>query len=296
MFRQKLKKSRKLFRGFTLIEILVVVTIIGILSVLVIVNTQDTRAKARNAKRKADLHSISSGLETYYADNNGYPFSEGLVFVNTHRQVRNAAISATARRSCNFFPGQAGQDCVSAGGGWLWELASTGYIDQVPVDPINIAGAGFTGTSILLGTSPTAQPGLMYIYLNDETNSGNGNPNQAGNNARCYSGNEWDIGHGQTYKLLAALERPAVDRDWVGDGGSYPNPGAANPDAFSVDLGTTGGVNLGGVRIGMMYEVYSAGGSQSFAGFHTAGIINMGHLQPGRANDPAAAFDPNFCY
>ena len=65
------KTSNK--KGFTLIELLVVIAIIGILSSVVLVSLQSSRAKARDAKRIADLGSIQQALALYYDSNNGYP-------------------------------------------------------------------------------------------------------------------------------------------------------------------------------------------------------------------------------
>jgi general secretion pathway protein G len=65
--------SKACERGFTLIELLVVITIIGILMAISIFGIASARAVARDAKRKADLEMIRSGLEMYKADCNVYP-------------------------------------------------------------------------------------------------------------------------------------------------------------------------------------------------------------------------------
>ncbi|HEY6022478.1 MAG TPA: type II secretion system protein [Candidatus Paceibacterota bacterium] len=49
-------------RGFTLVELLVVVAIIGILASIVIVNVSGSRAQARDAKRVEDLQSILKNI------------------------------------------------------------------------------------------------------------------------------------------------------------------------------------------------------------------------------------------
>ena len=66
-------------RGFTLIELLVVIGIIGILSVIVLVSLSSSRAKARDAKRVADVREYVSALEVYYNAEGGYPDGTDLV-------------------------------------------------------------------------------------------------------------------------------------------------------------------------------------------------------------------------
>lgn len=60
-------------RGFTLIEILVVVTIIGLLTLTAVVTYGAFLKQSRDAKRKADLSQIASAVEMYRSNNDTYP-------------------------------------------------------------------------------------------------------------------------------------------------------------------------------------------------------------------------------
>lgn len=60
-------------KGFTLIEILIVVAIIGILASIVLVNVRGFRAKGQDARRIADIRTIQNGLELYYSSEGKYP-------------------------------------------------------------------------------------------------------------------------------------------------------------------------------------------------------------------------------
>lgn len=60
-------------KGFTLIELLIVVAIIGLLATLAIISLTSAQAKARDAKRVADIKSIQNGMEMYYSNYNAYP-------------------------------------------------------------------------------------------------------------------------------------------------------------------------------------------------------------------------------
>ena len=57
-----MKRNQK---GFTLIELLVVISIIGLLSSIVLSSLNTARAKARDARRKSDIHSIVTSLYLY---------------------------------------------------------------------------------------------------------------------------------------------------------------------------------------------------------------------------------------
>lgn len=60
-------------RGFTLIEIMVVVVIIGILAALIAPSVINRIDEARVTKARADLKSIEAALELYRLDNFRYP-------------------------------------------------------------------------------------------------------------------------------------------------------------------------------------------------------------------------------
>ncbi len=61
--------------AFTLVEMLVVITIVGILTSLPMVAIQNSRENTRNAKRIADAKQMQIALELYYHDNGLYPSS-----------------------------------------------------------------------------------------------------------------------------------------------------------------------------------------------------------------------------
>jgi len=64
---------KKTKQGFTLIELLVVIAIIGLLATLSIVALNTARARARDAKRVADVKQMQTALELYFNDNGQYP-------------------------------------------------------------------------------------------------------------------------------------------------------------------------------------------------------------------------------
>ena len=70
--------SRHGERGFTLIELMIVVAIIAILAGILIPNFVNARAQAQTAACESNLRSIATALELYYADNQVYPVAAGV--------------------------------------------------------------------------------------------------------------------------------------------------------------------------------------------------------------------------
>lgn len=109
--------------GFTLIEILVVMVIIGILSTIGIGAFRSSQIKSRDARRKADLRHIAEALEAYYNDENKYP--------------AEADFQTTLNNNADFVNPDA---------------SSTIYMIDVPVDPSRSAGTNYDYVTDAQGT------------------------------------------------------------------------------------------------------------------------------------------------
>lgn len=100
--------------AFTLIELLVVIAIIGLLSSIVFAAVNNARAKARDARRIADLREVQKALEMYYADHGKYPSTNG----QWRGTEPKGGVSCYGNYGDNAIPG----------------LAPT-YIPRIPRDP-----------------------------------------------------------------------------------------------------------------------------------------------------------------
>jgi type II secretion system protein G len=60
-------------QGFTIVELLIVIVVIGILAALVVTTFTGIQAKARDTERQTDIKAIHGQLEAYYAQNGAYP-------------------------------------------------------------------------------------------------------------------------------------------------------------------------------------------------------------------------------
>ncbi len=65
--------SRRLTTGFTVLEFLIVITIIGILIAIVLVSLEASRARSRDDQRIARVQNVSVALEQFYTDCRTYP-------------------------------------------------------------------------------------------------------------------------------------------------------------------------------------------------------------------------------
>ncbi len=102
-------------RGFTLVEIIVVMAVISVLMMVVFASFSESRKKARDTARIADMQQLAAALQVYAATYGKYP-------------------SAT-EGACTW------QNSFNSGG-CLRVLVTTGLLPVLPTDPINEATNG----------------------------------------------------------------------------------------------------------------------------------------------------------
>jgi general secretion pathway protein G len=79
--------ARRLQRGFSLIELIIVVTIIGILASVAIVNVRYAQRKAREAALKDNLFQMRKAIDNFYADKQRYPSDLNELVPNYLRKI-----------------------------------------------------------------------------------------------------------------------------------------------------------------------------------------------------------------
>lgn len=109
-------KKFSIRKGFTLVELLIVVSIIGILTSFLMVNFIGAKSRARDAQRKSDMRQMQAAFELFRADVGNYP---------TNAQV-----------AC-------GSSLTNGG---------TTYMQKIPCDPLNTGQYIYTYTQTGGGT------------------------------------------------------------------------------------------------------------------------------------------------
>ena len=97
----KLKNIRN-SKGFTIVELLIVIVIIGILAALVLNSFRGVQERARDTKRQTDVNAQASQLEVYYTDNGGYPQFTGQIDTDSWIQANFKGADLNAWRAPNI--------------------------------------------------------------------------------------------------------------------------------------------------------------------------------------------------
>jgi prepilin-type N-terminal cleavage/methylation domain-containing protein len=118
-------------KGFTIVELLIVIVVIGILASITIVAFNGVQQRARNAERSHELVLVQKAVEMYRLDNSGYPRCGATGPYSPGSTVSSGTVAA----------------CLAD------ELVPT-YLASLPVDPQNTGASqywyavGYTKTGV----------------------------------------------------------------------------------------------------------------------------------------------------
>ena len=138
--------SRRARHGFTLIEILIVVVILGILAAIVIPQFTDAAAEASRSNLQSQLQTIRSQIELYNVQNPATPYDEDITVDDTFwaKLVENNYLMAVPKnplQNGSTFVG----DAPAVGTGWIWALTPSGGDWTLNLYAVDADGDWFDG-------------------------------------------------------------------------------------------------------------------------------------------------------
>lgn len=136
-------------KGFTLVELLVVLAIISIIATLGLGGYISSQVRGRDAQRKSDLRQISEALELYFSDHNRYPYASGEMIANCPHDLLTGI-----RYPCVWGEEDAFMEVSGTTQGNV-------YMKLVPFDPS-------PGQSYRYTVSPDGQKYRLYARLENE--------------------------------------------------------------------------------------------------------------------------------
>lgn len=137
----KLQKNKK---GFTLIELVVVMAIIGILAVALVPRLTGIQSRSRDTARVTSLNQLAAVLDTFYSDNGAYPRAPSASWAL-------AQIKAWPGNGCFSWTGWSVNDSIK----WLLKWWSA------PQDPQNSNTAWWCATQAQFGYNSLEKSGIL---------------------------------------------------------------------------------------------------------------------------------------
>jgi prepilin-type N-terminal cleavage/methylation domain-containing protein len=241
-----MNKNIRTNKGFTLLEILLVIAVIGILAAIVLVSINPNRqiAQVRNAQRRSDINTIYKALEQYLIDTGNYPNS----------------VNSNFKEICNTGTEQVGGATDCSGKADLRSLVPT-YLAAIPTasnggiyrvginlanNRISLAANSELGQSIVINEIIAAGGDLVYTVNVEGTK---------------YLVHEFKTIGTSLFNLMKGIEVEFLVVGGGGGGGSACNGGAGGGGGAGGLLTNSANLSTGNYSI-----TVGAGGSSDVSG------------------------------
>lgn len=131
------KKTRKNL-AFTLVELLVTISVIGVLTTVLMINFVGSRERAKDSQKVQNLNSMKNALRLYYNDNQSYPADDSDL------------------KSENYMS-SSGYDEVSSCDGYQYELLDSGDAFRLRIELESGAGLDWGASQLNCGIGTTEE-------------------------------------------------------------------------------------------------------------------------------------------
>lgn len=154
---------KKATSGFTIVELLIVIVVIGILAAITIVSYNGIQNRARDTQRVQDIRTIAKALEIYKTQTGDYPLAVG----STGQGGWEISVPTTSNSD------------------FLSILRTSGVISKVPVDPVNTGDFATSGSKFYsyyrypagyVGCDASRGPYYILVARTGESGSSSGIP------------------------------------------------------------------------------------------------------------------------
>ena len=163
--------------GFTLMELLVVMAILGVLIVAGLASFTTSQKKSRDLRRKNDLRQMSLALETYYNDFGSYPLAD-----SSWHELKGCGETGT--QTCDW--GDAWKKTPATG-------AETIYMITLPADPLSSRSYYYDSDGTYF---------KLYASLENELDEGSGVKQDGYGSLTCGGTNTCTYGTSSSNKSL----------------------------------------------------------------------------------------------
>jgi len=152
----------KTIRAFTLIELMVVISIISLLASVVLVSIRPSIVRARDSRRVSDIHQIDLAIQQYIADNGHPPYLDGCATQTPLTSGTLSSCLAVSTQSLNGYP-----ENPTTGWGKLAKQLSP-YLKTMPTDPCN--GSCTATNGMPLAYTYIAPAALEFLAPDSDSN------------------------------------------------------------------------------------------------------------------------------
>lgn len=230
-------------KGFTLVELMVVISIIAILAVVGITIFSGVQKSARDAKRKADIDAMSLALENKYNSTGGYidladtDFSSGKIPVDPNSSKGNyfrvVASDKSGFKVCASLDSNPNNQCNANAANCFCKPSSQSTISNTQSSNLTgesnslLSGYGYSGSAPSCDPNGTLMSGLVGYWKMDEGTGTSASDSSGNGNNGVWSGSG-------THYVTGKIGAYAGQFNGTDDSVDLGNPNALMPSYVSI--------------------------------------------------------------